>query len=136
VNTLPWSYTFSGLPTLFGEGSDTALSKLYTVPSTTTNPYPSLPLDFPTLARYLQSALEDSRRAIHDSSSGLRKLAKLIDSCYPNEEIPDEDDSRGSEGFTQMLKNFIRRGNKGGKQGRKPNEETYQYVTPFFADGY
>src|ERR1700722_9160538 len=91
VNPLPWSYSLSSLPKIL---EDTSLSKSYTIPSTNSTPYPTLPIDLPNMALYLQAALEDSRKAMNDSSSGLRKLAKMVDTYFPMESVPDDPETR------------------------------------------
>jgi hypothetical protein len=104
----------------------------YTVPSTAKTPYPALPIDLPNLAMYLQSALEDSRRAMHDTSSGLRKLAKCVESCYLNE----QEASGGDEPQDRSrLGEVFRRLGRGNRQSRRGgNEDVFEYVTPFVAD--
>ena len=139
VSTLPWSYTLSTLPTLLRGGAESELSTYYSIPSTPSTPYPTLPINFPNLAMYLQAALEDSRRAMHDSSSGLRKLAKCVDSYYANDRdaanVIDDDTENG--GRTNFFKKVIARvpGNKP-KGGRGRNEEVYEFVTPFVPDDW
>jgi len=82
--------------------------------------------------RYLQAALDDSRRAIHDSSSGLRRLAKMVDFCYP-EALRDDDDNHSPErggGVGGLFKRVIGRN----KIKKGVNEDTYDLVTPFVLD--
>jgi hypothetical protein len=136
VNTLPFSYTLGNLPKLLGEGIETPLSKIYTVPSTAAAPFPTLPITFPSLALYLQSALQNSRKAMNDSSSGLRKLARMVESCYPAELAPDDDEPRGSERFTGLFKRVIGIGGKSSKTGRGQNEDVFELVTPFVPDAW
>ena len=135
VSTLPWSYTLSTLPTLLRDGADSELSTYYSIPSTSSTPYPTLPINFPNLAMYLQAALEDSRKAIHDSSSGLRKLAKCVDGYYANyrdaENVDDAENGRRSNFFKKVIARVP--GNKQ-KGGRGRNEEVYEFVTPFVPD--
>jgi hypothetical protein len=135
VNTLPWSYTLTSLPNVLRDASDTPTSKTYTIPSTASIPHPTLPISFPNMAMYLQSALEESRKAAGDSSGGLRKLARMVDSCYPSASEPDSGCVEGSEASERMtmgglLKRVI--GRKG--KGRGGNEDTYDLVTPFVPD--
>lgn len=132
VDMLPWSYTLSTLPGILKDGSDTPLSKTYTIPATDSMPYPPLPITFPNLAMYLQAALDESRRFINDSSSGIRKLAKMIDTCYPETNFGAPSD-RG-HGVGGLFKKVIGRSNKNNKKGRGGNEDTYQLVTPFVPD--
>ncbi|KAF9268129.1 hypothetical protein L218DRAFT_854001 [Marasmius fiardii PR-910] len=132
VDMLPFSYTLSPIPPLLQNNADTPVSKVFTVPSTDNKPYPILPISFPNLALYLQAALEESRRYMSDSSSGFRKLTKMIQLCYPSFYEPDSSGEGGSVG--KLFKKFGR-GNKNGRKGhRGGNEETYELVTPFVAD--
>ncbi|KAF8897684.1 hypothetical protein BD779DRAFT_1432134 [Infundibulicybe gibba] len=133
VNVLPWSYTLSALPTLLRDGGvDTAVSKIYSIPATDSMPYPALPITFPNLAMYLQAALEDSRRFANDSSSGMRKLARMVETCYPMD-VSSEPQERGSVGG--LFKRVIGRGNKNAKKSRGGgNADTYELVTPFVLD--
>jgi len=135
VNALPYSYTLSPLPQLLRDGADCPMAKYYVIPITNATPYPSLPINFPNLAMYLQSAVEDSRKAANDSSSGVRKLAHNIDSCYPrDDERPTStafsDTSRSLMGG--MFKRVIKRGKAA--RGRGGNEEIYDLVTPFVSE--
>lgn len=135
VSVLPFSYTLSPLPTLLRDGPETSMVKYYVVPSTPTTPYPSLPINFPNLAMYLQSAVQDSRRASSDSSGGLRKLAQYIDSCFPGDAetaAAIDDDSAPRKGVGGIFKRVI--GRSKGPKGSRVNEEIYDLVTPFVAD--
>lgn len=69
---------------------------------------------------------------MHDSSSGMRKLAKMVDTCYPTAYIDDIDDSPLEK--TGIFKRLIGRGSKNNKKGRGGNEDTYELVTPFVPD--
>ncbi|KAG7096783.1 hypothetical protein E1B28_004193 [Marasmius oreades] len=132
VDVLPFSYTLSPIPPLLHNNADTPLSKIFTVPSTDSKPYPLLPVTFPNLALYLQAALEESRRYLSDSSSGFRKLTKMIQLCYPSSYEPDSSNEGGGVG--KLFKKFGR-GNKNGRKGQRGgNEEVYELVTPFVAD--
>jgi hypothetical protein len=129
VNVLPWSYTFSPPPQLLRGGPDSQLTKTYTIPATASLSFPKLPITLPDLTMYLHAALEVSRRHINDSSSGVRKLAKMLDMCYPNMNAEEGNDSerRGVGGlFKKVMGRTARR--RGG------NEDTYDLVTPFVAD--
>ncbi|KAF8639794.1 hypothetical protein AX17_001053 [Amanita inopinata Kibby_2008] len=126
VNVLPWSYTFSQVPQLLRDSSDTQISKTYTIPACSAVPFPTLPITFPDLAMYLQASLESSRRYINDSSSGVRKLAKMIETCYPDMNADNGDDpERRSVGG--LFRRVIGRNNR----RRGGNEDTYDLVTPF-----
>ena len=134
-NVLPWSYTLSPLPKAFGRGHDTSLSRFYTIPPTPSTPFPNLPITLPNMALYLQAALEESRKAMNDSTSGVRKLAKLINICFPSTETKiDDDDISSSEKFTGIFKKVMGRGGKHPKHGRTPNEHLFELVTPFVPD--
>ncbi|KAJ7129507.1 hypothetical protein C8R44DRAFT_614608 [Mycena epipterygia] len=136
VDVLPWSYTLSSLPALLRDGSDTLLSKCYTIPSSDSVPFPALPISFPNMAMYLQAALEESRKYMSDSSSGVRKLAKMVETCYPSTTEPNDEDRSRVGG---LFKNLI--GRAGGrkdksKKGKGGNEDTYELVTPFVLDDW
>ncbi|KAF9266425.1 hypothetical protein L218DRAFT_857780 [Marasmius fiardii PR-910] len=131
VDVLPFSYTLSPIPPLLQNNADTPVSKIFTVPSTDSKPYPTLPISFPNLALYLQETLEESRRYMSDSSSGFRKLVKMIQLCYPSSYEPESGEGGG---VGKLFKKFGR-GNKKGRKGRRGgNEETYELVTPFVSD--
>ncbi|KAJ7590865.1 hypothetical protein C8J56DRAFT_781370, partial [Mycena floridula] len=132
VDMLPWSYSLSSLPALLRDGADSPVSKAYTVPATDSMPYPSLPISFPNLAMYLHAALAESRRFTHDSSSGVRKLGRMVDTCYPGSDTTPSGSSERSVGG--LFKKVIGRGNKNNKKGRSGNEDTYDLVTPFVPD--
>lgn len=134
VTVLPYSYTLSPLPRLLRDGADSPMAKYYVVPATNSTPYPTLPINFPNLAMYLQSAVQVSRKAAHDSSSGLRRLALNIDSCYPrdDESQVSMDLSDTSRSLGGMFKRVINRGRT--PRGRGGNEEIYDLVTPFVPD--
>jgi len=132
VCTLPYSYTLSPLPALLRDGADSAISTYYVIPSTPKTPYPTLPINFPDMAMYLQSALQDSRRALHDSSSGLRKLAKCVDSYYQHEpEFVGVEEAPEKRSFGGVFKKVIGFGNRQGKGNRGGNEDVYEFITPF-----
>ncbi|EIM88485.1 uncharacterized protein STEHIDRAFT_54465 [Stereum hirsutum FP-91666 SS1] len=143
TSTLPFSYTLSSLPALLRDG-DSALSKIYTIPPTNTTPLPSLPINLPSMANYLLSALDDARRSLGDSSSGLRKLAKMVEGCYPQDRmngvVSSVEGAEGSEraggrgvgGYFGVRKLFGRKGNKAGY--RSGNADVYDLVTPFLPD--
>jgi hypothetical protein len=129
VNTLPYSYRLSPLPTLLRDGPDSQISKYYTVPATARMPWPKLPISMPDMAIYLTRVLEDSRRALSDSSSGLRRLAKMIDQFYPNQQSQPGGEEEGQRrGFLGRLMG------RSTKPQRGPNAEVYDLVTPFISD--
>jgi len=133
VNTLPWTYTLSPIPALLRDSADGVVSKYYTIPSTASTPYPSLPISFPDMAMYLHAVLEDSRRVVHDSSSGVRRLAKMIDFCYPGPVEDEREHDPERRGVGGLFQRVIGRGNKNKREGRG-NEDTYDLVTPFVLD--
>ena len=100
-----------------------------TIPVSGEAPLPALPISFPNLATYLASALEHSRSAMHDSSSGVRRLAKLIDQFYPNDRVA-LDDAPERMGMRRRLKNLVGIG----RPQRDRNAEMYELVTPFVPD--
>ncbi|KAG6854868.1 hypothetical protein C0991_012058 [Blastosporella zonata] len=127
VNDLPYSYSLAGVPTLLRDASDTAVSKAYTIPATDLLPLPTLPITFPDLAMYMQAALDMSRRYLNDSHSDYRKLAKMITTCYPDDDVPhDPSERRG------LFQRVMGRSNKAPRRGG--NEDTYELVTPFVPD--
>lgn len=135
VNVLPFSYTLSNLPALLRDSADNHMSQAYTVPSTPNIPFPTLPMTFPNLAMYLQAVLDESRRHLGDSSSGVRKLAKMYDACYPPSPHeaslypPETPNSVGG-----LFKRVIGRGNRNNKKARGTNEDTFEFITPFRPD--
>ncbi|KII95253.1 hypothetical protein PLICRDRAFT_98028 [Plicaturopsis crispa FD-325 SS-3] len=131
VSSLPYSYTLSTVPALLRDNPESALSKYYVIPSTTQLPYPTLPITFPDYAVYLQAALRESRKALHDSTSGMRRLARMVETCYPSEaESPDDDDEGKRRKMGVLFKRVIGRGNRPSRE-RFGNEDTYEMVTPF-----
>jgi len=132
VNTLPFSYSASSLPTLLRDGSDALMSKYYTIPATPNTPYPTLPISFPNLAMYLASAVEDSRRMAQDNWSGIKRLAKTLDTLYPAEfgmedDVGDESD-RPAGGVMGALRNVFGKT----KKDQRRNDDSYKdLVTPF-----
>ncbi|KAI0327788.1 hypothetical protein GY45DRAFT_1256372 [Cubamyces sp. BRFM 1775] len=132
TSTLPWSYTLAQQPPFLRDGPDAPLSKFYTIPVNQDTPFPTLPISFPNLATYLASALENSRDAMHDSSSGLRRLAKYIDQFYPSDRVG-LDDAPERSGMRQRLKNLVGIGHK---PQRDRNAEMYELVTPFVPDDF
>ncbi|KAJ7649896.1 hypothetical protein FB45DRAFT_730138, partial [Roridomyces roridus] len=132
TSMLPWSYTLSSVPTLLRDSSDTVLSKCYTIPSSESVPLPTLPISFPNMAMYLQAALEESRRYSSDNSSGVRRLAEMVEVCYPTETLPREDEGERSR-VDRLFKKVIGRKPRKKKGGIR-NEDTYELVTPFRLD--
>lgn len=129
TTALPFSYTLSPvIPALLRDGADNQLSTFYTVPNLPTLPYPNLPITFPVLADYLQSALIESRKAINDSSSNVKRLARCVDQYYPQDRpsAADNDERRG------IFSRVLGRGKK--KTGPSANEDSYDLVTPFVMD--
>ncbi|KAI0307261.1 hypothetical protein B0F90DRAFT_1622652 [Multifurca ochricompacta] len=133
VNVLPYSYNLSSLPTLLRDGPASQVSKYYTIPATSRTPLPKLPITMPSMAMYLASALEDSRRALNDTSSGVRRLAKMVDQFYPNEEdtaAAGEEEVR-RRGGRALIGRLMGRASKP-QRGR--NADVYDLVTPFVPD--
>lgn len=132
VNVLPYSYNLSALPTLLSDGPESHVSKYYTIPATSRTPLPKLPITMPSMAMYLASALEDSRRALSDTSSGVRRLAKMVDQFYPNEGTPatgeEEVRRRGGRALIGRLMGRTT------KPPRGRNADVYDLVTPFVPD--
>ncbi|GLB33958.1 hypothetical protein LshimejAT787_0108420 [Lyophyllum shimeji] len=130
VNELPYSYSLTGVPTLLRDAADTPISKTYTIPASESFPYPTLPITFPELALYLQAALDESRRYLNDNSSGYRKLAKVLKTCYPADDVAQEPAERTSVGG--LFKRVLGRSSRSDQRGR--NDDTYELVTPFVQD--
>lgn len=133
VNELPYSYNLSPPLPLLHQASDTPVSKTYTIPASESVPFPTLPVTLPSLAAYLQAALEESRRYLNDSSSNHRKLAKMVQACY---RYDDDLEERSAErnGVRGLFKKVIGVNNKSARPRRGGNEDTYELVTPFVAD--
>ncbi|KAL5527430.1 hypothetical protein ACEPAG_6221 [Sanghuangporus baumii] len=141
VNTLPYSYTMSPLPALLRAGAgESNLSKCFTVPATANTPYPTLPMTLPELALYLLAVLDESRKAANDSSDGLRKLAKTIDSLYPAdslEGVAPEIDFPNKGGVGKFFKRVVGRASRESSHNQRGgNVERFEYITPFRIDEY
>ncbi|KAI0068804.1 hypothetical protein BV25DRAFT_1817721 [Artomyces pyxidatus] len=130
VNVLPYSYSLSNALALMRDGPDSPMAKYYTIPATSRTPLPSLPISMPSMAMYLASALEDSRRALNDTSSGVRKLAKLINQLYPEDSVSPMGEGDGGRTGTKALLGRL----MGRKTNRGRNADVYELVTPFVAD--
>lgn len=90
----------------------------------------------PNLMNYLASALEDSRRALGDSSSGLRKLSKMIDQFYPKQQVrgaAGEEEEERRSGGRAFIGRLMGRPSKPRLQGGR-NAEVYDLVTPFVSN--
>ena len=138
VNTLPYSYTLSTLPTLLRDVSDSEIARTYTVPATESTPYPKLPIELPKLAMYLQAVLEDSRKALNDSSSGLRKLARMVDGLNPQDHngtvhVLGPEAGVERRGF---IKKALGLGKTSRDKSRGGNADTYDLITPFRLDNW
>lgn len=129
---LPYSYTLSPTPAFLMEHADGPMSKWYSVPATASNPYPALPISFPDLATYLMSALEESRRASSDRTSGCHRLAKAVDTLYPTRAAASADDDPEERTLSDRFRGLFR----GNKNNRPANDDRSNLVTPFFADDY
>lgn len=131
----------SPLPALLRAGAgDSNLSKIFTVPATVNTPYPTLPITLPQLALYLLAVLDESRRAAADSSGGLRKLAKSIDTLYPAdsvEGVAPEFDFPHRGGVGKFFKRVVGRGSRESSHTQRGgNVERFEYITPFRLDEY
>jgi hypothetical protein len=109
-------------------------SLIYTFPS----PLPTLPIQFPNLAMYLQSSMADSKKAA--DSSGTKRLSKIVDQCYPHQKVSKADEIVGAErvGHSRsvgsgLIARVMGRKDKN-KGGTSANEDTYDLVTPFRLD--
>ena len=76
------------------------------IANTPNTPYPTnLPINFPDVAMYLHSAVEDSRKMVHDDSSGVKRLAKTLDpQCPTTEDTRDLPDSRHRKSLGATLR--------------------------------
>jgi hypothetical protein len=83
----------------------------------------------PSMAMYLASALDDSRRALGDTSSGFRRLAKMVDQFYPTPAGGEEEVRR--KGGRALIGRLMGRPSKP-QRGR--NADVYDLVTPFVPD--
>lgn len=128
---LPYSYKMSALPTLLSDGPESHVSKYYTIPATSRTPLPTLPITMPSMAMYLASALDDSRRALGDTSSGVRRLAKMVDQFYPNETSAGGEEEVRRKGGRALIGRLMGRPSKP-QRGR--NADVYDLVTPFVPD--
>lgn len=141
VDELPYSYSLSSpLPALLQDSADTAISKLYTIPESEGLQFPPLPITFPSLATYLQASLVESRRHASSDPSGLGKLSKMVDMCFPESAAPHESSGRSAiggrvGGLFKRVKYIGRSGQLSGNSRRGAgNEDTYEMVTPFVPD--
>jgi hypothetical protein len=84
------------------------------------------------MAMYLASVLENSRRALNDSSSGIRRLAKMVNQYYPHQENPVEVGGRQErkKGGRALFGRLMNRRPR--QQGG--NAEVFDLVTPFVPD--
>ncbi len=86
----------------------------------------------PSMANYLASALEDSRRALNDTSSGFRRLAKMVDQFYPNQSTTaDGEEEVRRRGGRALIGRLMGRTSR---QQRGRNADVYDLVTPFVPD--
>jgi hypothetical protein len=87
----------------------------------------------PSMAMYLASALDDSRRAFGVTSSGFRRLAKMVDQFYPTPAGGEEE--VGRRGGRALIGRLMGRPSKPQRvQGR--NADVYDLVTPFVPDDW
>jgi hypothetical protein len=132
---LPYSYTLNEPAPYLANRAD---SQLYVIPLSPTSPFPILPISLPNLALYLQSAMRDSRvrKVQNDPSNGMRRLAKVVMDCYPEEVVnPDKEERKPSRGVGNLFKRVVGRG--GGREAESQgNEDVYDIITPFRIDQY
>ncbi|KAF8507471.1 hypothetical protein BU17DRAFT_57392 [Hysterangium stoloniferum] len=112
-------------------------SQLYVIPLSATSPFPILPITFPNIALYLQCAMRDSRarRVQNDPSSGMRRLAKIVMACYPDEITQEAEEKKSSRSVGNLLKRVVGRGGAE-RQESHGNEDVYDIITPFRLDQY
>ena len=87
---------------------------------------------------YLQAVLEDSRKALNDSSSGLRKLARMVDGLNPQDHngtvhVLGPEAGVERRGF---IKKALGLGKTSRDKSRGGNADTYDLITPFRLDNW
>jgi hypothetical protein len=70
----------------------------------------------------------------NDPSSGMRRLAKIVTACYPDEVTEESEDRRPSRSVGNLLKRVV--GRSGGREESQGNEDVYDIITPFRLDQY
>ena len=81
--------------------------------------------------------MRDSRakKVQNDPSNGMRRLARMVAACYPEETIvPDKEERKPARGVGKMFMRVMGRG--GGQEASQENEEVYDIITPFRIDQY
>lgn len=134
TTVLPYSYTL-GEPTPYLV-NDTQ-SQFYVIPLSAASPFPILPISLSNLALYLQSAMRDSRarKVQNDPPNGMRRLAKMVAECYPEEVANWEQEGwKPSRGVGNLFKRVVGRG--GAREASLVNEDVYDIITPFRIDQY
>jgi hypothetical protein len=136
TTVLPYSYVLSGEtpPHL----TMSHLSQLYVIPLSQTSPFPILPIALPNLALYLQSAMRDSRarKVQNDPSNGMRRLAEIVRSCYPDEVIGHDKEREHARGVGGLFKRVVGRTAAAKKRETQGNSDVYDLITPFRVDQY
>ncbi|GJJ06183.1 hypothetical protein Clacol_000372 [Clathrus columnatus] len=129
TTVLPYSYAISD----HGRSMTGPNMHIYAIPLSPTSPFPILPITFPNIALYLQSAMKDSRarKVRHDS---FRRLAKIVQSCYPEEVVPPtQEERKPSRGVGNLFKRVVGRGSND-KRDSTGNEDVFDMITPFRLD--
>ncbi|KAF8586713.1 hypothetical protein K439DRAFT_1408442 [Ramaria rubella] len=111
--------------TASSSSSTTMIQQLYTVPLSPSSPFPILPISLPNVALYLQSAMRDSRarKVQSDVTGGMRRLARMVGACYPEEEAEwerereERERERRGGGRWGLLRRMVGGGGRGGGGG-------------------
>lgn len=88
---------------------------------------------------YLQSAMQDSRmrKVQNDTSNGMRRLAKMVADCYPEEVATEQEGRKASRGVGNLFKRVVGLGGDREASGASGvNEDVYDIITPFRIDQY
>jgi hypothetical protein len=76
-----------------------------------------------------------ARKVQNDQSNGMRRLARIVETCYPEEFVaPDKEEREPARGMGGLFKRVVGRGNK--RRDIQGNEDVYDIITPFRVDQY
>ncbi|EJD36060.1 hypothetical protein AURDEDRAFT_117180 [Auricularia subglabra TFB-10046 SS5] len=104
---------------------NTPEAPLYVFPA----PHAELPLSMPGVARFLTEKMAEARAETSNKSS-TRRLAKIVDACYPE---PREKREPGDRRAALLGRLF---GRGGARKSGPENDQTYDLVTPFRMDDW
>ncbi|KZV95180.1 hypothetical protein EXIGLDRAFT_485259 [Exidia glandulosa HHB12029] len=138
---LPYNFPTPPPPPPSSTGTGTGHTLLVSTPDAPlfafTAPHAELPLSMPALARFLTEKMAESRAAAKkDSSSSLRRLAKIVEVAYPEVKEPRVREPGERRAMIMDVLMFKRGflGKKKGSGGGLENDQTYDLVTPFRMD--